>query len=121
MASSHSFTRLEPPAADSTAPPPKLSARTAVEQPAPCSETRGHVAGGVVNLHGRHAHLAREVARLVLFVQADADQISVKVQHVVETRHLPCDLVRNCEALQDYGSRLLVHVAQIIRRCEGKQ
>ena len=62
-----------------------------------------------------------DVSRLILHVETDAEWIGKKAKHLVASRLSPSDLIRNCEILQDYGSRLLVYVAQIIRRCEDKQ
>ncbi len=90
------------------------------EQRTRCSGAQEQVAGSVAPPYRSEGGLAREVARLVLHVQVDAEQIATKVKHVVETRHLPQDLLRNTEILEDHATRLQTHARQIIRRLLGE-
>lgn len=65
--------------------------------------------------------VVREMSRLVMLIEMDAEKISKKVGHLVESRRYPQDCLRNAEILEDYATQLQTHARQIVRRALENQ
>ena len=65
--------------------------------------------------------VVRDMSRLMVLLEVDAEQISKKVGHLVESRRYPQDCLRNAEILEDYATQLQTHARQIVRRALENQ
>jgi hypothetical protein len=65
--------------------------------------------------------VVQEMSRLVLLVKMDAEKITTKAGHLVESRRYPQDCLRNAEILEDYATQLQTHARQIVRRALENQ
>lgn len=63
---------------------------------------------------------AQEMGLLSLLIGRDADKIALKADHVLQTRRLPRDCLRNAERLEDHVTQLQTHVRQMIRHLIGE-
>lgn len=62
-----------------------------------------------------------DMSRLMVLLEVDAERISKKVGHLVESRRFPQDCLRNAEILEDYATQLQTHARQIVRRALENQ
>ena len=69
----------------------------------------------------REDSVVRDMSRLMLLVETDAERIATRIAHLVESRRYPRDCLRNGELLEDSATRLLTHARQIVRRALENQ